>query len=255
MRSRLRRIVFAVAVALMVVLVGERQLDDGMRVLAGYDPVPPLWEEAAHPARPILSIDAHEAARRSNVNCPLVTSLDLQNPFPFTPVDKGVRFDIDADGDLEQVSWTEPGTDVAFLAIDADNDGAITSGRELIGRYAVAGVTGSADALGALARNAAGGRVHAALDSEHPLFPRVLFWIDFNHNGVSEPSELDPVSGSVADIGLGFRPHHRRDRFGNESRFRGFVHVRTAPGANAATSAVDDMARLRPVYDVCLAGQ
>jgi hypothetical protein len=34
--------------------------------------------------------------------------------------------------------------------------------------------------------------------------------------------------------------------------FRGFVHVRTAPGRNRAIEPEDDRARRRYMYDVCL---
>jgi hypothetical protein len=247
MTSRARGTVFGLALAVLVVFAAERQLDDGMSVLAGHDPVPPLWQEASHG-----STEADPSAGRAGPDCVLVTSLDLRSPFTFTSADKGVQFDIDGDGDGDRVSWTEPGSDVAFLAVDADNDGAITSGKELIGRVAVSGAGSAANALIAMAKNADRGQVPAALDSSHPLFQRVLLWLDFNHDGVSEPDELEPASDSVADIALGFRRQHRRDQFGNESRTRGSLHVRTATGLNSVVSAADDLNRVRPVYDACL---
>jgi len=41
------------------------------------------------------------------------------------------RFDIDADGSEDQISFVAPGS--GFLALDADNDGRINSGSELFG--------------------------------------------------------------------------------------------------------------------------
>ena len=58
-----------------------------------------------------------------------------------------MTFDIDGDGDVEQVSWTEPGADVAFLALDVDQNGKITSGKELFGSRMTAEARTGADAL------------------------------------------------------------------------------------------------------------
>src|SRR4030095_6711193 len=45
---------------------------------------------------------------------PLASSDQL----PFTRFDAGVRFVLDGDGIVDQVSWPEPAANVAFLAID-----------------------------------------------------------------------------------------------------------------------------------------
>ena len=61
------------------------------------------------------------------------------------------KFDVDADGDLDEVAWTEAGTDVAFLALDRDGDGRISSGQELIGDRTVPGARNGVRALTELA--------------------------------------------------------------------------------------------------------
>jgi hypothetical protein len=166
-----------------------------------------------------------------------------------TAVEDGVLFDIDADGDLDRVAWTEPATDVPFLALDRDGDRRITNGRELIGDRTLPGVTNAPHALRQLA-----GRFGspALLDSDNPLFAKIRLWRDANHNGKSEARELHPAEEELSVIGLGYERHSRIDSHGNQSRFRGFVHVRTAPGRNMAASAEDDRIRRRYMYDVCL---
>jgi hypothetical protein len=53
--------------------------------------------------------------------------------YRLTSVVDGVTSDIDADGVAERVSWTAPGTDLAFLALDQNRNGHIDSGAELFG--------------------------------------------------------------------------------------------------------------------------
>ena len=71
----------------------------------------------------------------------------LDPGFRLTSPAAGVAFDIDADGDLEHVSWTEHDAEVAFLAIDVDQDGRITSGKELFGSQTLGETRSGADAL------------------------------------------------------------------------------------------------------------
>jgi len=186
------------------------------------------------------------------MNCPTVISTDPNSQYALTAVENGVLFDIDADGDLDRVAWTEPATDVAFLALDRDGDGRITSGHELIGDHTLPGVTNGPNALMQLAAHPG---TWARLDSDNPLFAKMRLWRDANHNGTSEASEVRPAEDELSAIGLGYERHARIDSHGNQSRFRGFVHIRTAPAKNMATTPEDDKARRRYMYDVCLVAQ
>jgi hypothetical protein len=242
----MRHLVHGLLVVLAIFAVAVHHPSDGERHQTS-DPIPALWEQAVHPPLPAGAMAAAANGPPSS-NCPLMTALDVNHPYPLTSVENGVSFDIDADGDLEQVAWTVAGSEVAFLAVDRDNDGRITSGREL------PGVRNRQNALMTLAAtDAAGANRRAVIDSENPLFFRLLLWTDVNHNGLSEAAEIRPANDVVSEIGLSFAKQHRRDRHGNESRYRGYVHVRTAPGPNPATSREADMTRLRPAYEVCLA--
>jgi hypothetical protein len=178
----------------------------------------------------------------------MVVSINPNSPYTFTGVQDGVLFDVDGDGDVEQVSWTVPGTDVAFLALDRDSNGRITSGLELIGDHTSPGAANGPHALAQLATPAR----KALLESDDPLLSRIQLWRDANHDGISEPAELRAAGHELSTIGLGFERHRRIDSHGNRSRFRGFVHVRTAAGQNRATTAQDDRTRRRYMYDVCL---
>src|SRR5689334_12203516 len=59
---------------------------------------------------------------------PIVVPLDSGTPRTFSP---GVVFDLKGDGHPDRLSWPENPSQVAFLAIDRDGDGRITSAKEL----------------------------------------------------------------------------------------------------------------------------
>ena len=219
-------------------------------------PPPALWESAQPPGQVLGAasgdaigawVDSHISQSRDELrDARLYRSAQS---YTLTAVEDGVLFDIDADGDPDRVAWTEAATDVAFLALDSDGDGEITSGRELIGDRTLAGVTNAPNALTELAAHPG---PLAMIDSDIPLFAMLRLWRDANHNGRSEASELRPADEELSGIGLGYGPHRRVDGHGNQSQFRGFVHVRTAPGKNRTTSGEDDRNRRRSMYDVCL---
>ena len=249
-----RMALFAIAVLLLLV-AAEIRLSRGDHNYS--EPPPPaLWAYARPPGRWSPSPVVARAARGVSItypdpssNCALIVSTNPGSSYTLTSADRGVAFDVDADGDLDQVAWTEAGTDVAFLALDRDGDGRISSGEELIGDRTVPDVGNGVRALTELAAQPEPlSTVHSGI----PLFETLRLWTDANHNGVSEADELQPVADDLAAIGLGYTPHRRLDSHGNQSRLRGFVHVRTEPGMNRAVTPEDDRIRRRYIYEVCL---
>jgi hypothetical protein len=59
------------------------------------------------------------------------------------------------------------------------------------------------------------------IDKGDAIFNRLLLWTDRNHNGFSEPDELQKLSATpVTAISTDFRESRRRDRHGNQFRLR-----------------------------------
>jgi hypothetical protein len=188
----------------------------------------------------------------TNAASPIIVSLGHGARYDLTSATDGVVFDLDADGIPEQIAWTPSDSEIAFLAIDRDGDGKITSGKELFGDHTIPGVASGFEALAEMAMQANGGVRSGSITSDDPLFSRLLLWTDTNHNGISEAWELRPASDQLSAIGLGAVVTRREDRFGNVFRYKGWVHVRTAPGRNHTRSAKEDHERQRVIWDVFL---
>jgi hypothetical protein len=138
-----------------------------------------------------------------------------------------VRFDIDGDGQLERVAWPAADAGVAFLALDVDGDGLITSGRELLGSATYASVRNGCNALmQAFERD--GNTLSGAIREGHPIYERLRLWVDRNRNGWGEPSELLPARARFSHIGMGFSKVAWDDAHGNQVRFVGWLRARTS---------------------------
>lgn len=172
--------------------------------------------------------------------------------YELTSPEAGVTFDIDGDGAVEQVAWTAPNSQVAFLALDRDGNGLITSGKELFGNNTIPGATNGFEALSRMSMETNGGIMRGSVSADDPLFARLVLWVDANHNGFSEPAELRPASEFLSDIGLGYNVTNRKDRHGNLFRFHGWAHVRTAAGRNKARGKKEEDERKIPIWDAYL---
>jgi hypothetical protein len=154
-----------------------------------------------------------------------------RNGFRLTSVEEGVRFDLNADGVPEQVSWTRRDSDDVFLAMDRNGNGTIDSGAELFGNatpaYPGTDVTtpNGFEALKFLELPDYGvNRPDEVLDVNDAAFGRLLLWRDANHNGISEVEELQSAAAAgVVSVGTEYTNKKRRDRYGNEFRQRGTV--------------------------------
>jgi hypothetical protein len=164
-------------------------------------------------------------------NCPLIVDT-ARDGYKLTSVDKGVRFDLNADGVPEQVAWTRRDSDDAFLVMDRNGNGRVDDGSELFGNYTPARpdtpevtTANGFEALKFVETSAYGrSRRDEVIDASDAAFSRLLLWRDLNHNGISEPDELEPIASSgLKAISTDYRNSRRVDRYGNEFRQRSRV--------------------------------
>ena len=58
------------------------------------------------------------------------------------------------------------------------------------------------------------------IDHSDAVFAALRLWQDTNHNGISEPGELHPMTDSrVVSFSLTYRQTPFRDRYGNRFRY------------------------------------
>jgi len=203
------------------------------------------------PSFPLSASDVAAPSRSATVLLvPLTRSAESFSVFSAA---NGIPFDIEGDGAREQVAWPDVGADIAFLAIDADGDGLITSGKELVGPAMTPGAKNAFTAFLQLQRADAGTN-WAAVQAGDPLYERLLLWIDRNHNGIGERRELRPAREVFTAIGLGYSSLHRADPRGNRVDWEGWMELRTGgPDQTAAHTPNEQRSRLRHYFETKLA--
>jgi len=166
-------------------------------------------------------------------NSPILIDLNGDG-YALTDAAGGVAFDLDANGRAEHIAWTAAGSDDAFLALDRNGNGVIDNGLELFGNITVQRVSNTPNGFAALKEldgRDNGGNGDGVIDASDAAFSRLLLWRDRNHNGFSEPDELQPLSASgVKSLDLDYKDSRRTDDFGNEFRYRGKVGFSHAAG-------------------------
>ena len=149
------------------------------------------------------------------------------NGFDLTSAAEGVEFDIAGVGSPIGISWIQG--DDAWLALDRNGNGFIDSGKELFGAatfQAPSTERNGFQALGVYDLPENGGNGDGAIDRKDGIFNELRVWLDANHNGVSEPSELHSLpSMDLLRLDLNYRKSRRVDEHGNQFRFRSRVHV------------------------------
>ena len=156
--------------------------------------------------------------------------IDVPGGFELTDVEHGVRFDLNSIEGPDRMSWTSPTSTASWLVLDGNRDGYINNGRELFGNFSFQpeppeGV--EKNGFRALAQwddAEHGGNGDSAITPDDYVFAKLRLWRDANQNGVSDPGELHGLwEYGIRGLALDYRESRRRDKYGNEFRYRAKV--------------------------------
>lgn len=156
-------------------------------------------------------------------------------PSTLTDISRGVDFDFDGNGVRDRVSWTQPGSGAGWLTLDRNGNGQIDDGSELFGNFTPQPHSPSPNGFLALAvfdAPSAQGNANGWLDAGDLIYSRLRVWVDANHDGLSQSTELtDLTSYGVRAISLDYRETAKRDRWGNLFRYAAEIEGLRVPWA------------------------
>lgn len=218
----------------------------------------PLMQYVAHPAGRlcVVTVKLHVATAQvcGNVTgggcaCQYASPIIVDTTglgFRLTDVENGVMFDIMGNGHPIKMAWTATQSGNAFLALDRNGNKQIDSGKELFGNFTTQPETGEPNGFLALAefdKRENGGNDDGMIDKRDAVFPRLRLWIDENHDGISQPSELY----SLPALGVFSISLHYRDDANFFDRFGNWFHYQAAVNPDARDGSSRDG---RVTYDV-----
>jgi hypothetical protein len=188
-------------------------------------------EQTGTPGTPGVPTTCHNC----NTGGPEPLILDLNGDgIHTTDLNAPVFFDLDADGDADEITWTHPDTEEGILWLDLNHNRRVDDGSEIfgIGTTLPSGekATNGFEALQVYDDPAHGGNGDGRISAGDRIFGRLRVWVDRNHDGVSQDDELTSIHAlRIHELFVNYVVDQTPDAYGNEHRFRS-VYSKTDPG-------------------------
>lgn len=163
---------------------------------------------------------------------PLILDLDGDGRIATTGLSRPVRFDINADGNLEEIGWTSEYHEEAFLWLDLNENRMVDSGRELFGNATVLPDETLAahgfEALAAWDAEALGGNKDNVISAKDRVWDRLRLWVDRNHDARAQGEEVHSLpSRGVRALGLTYRKLNQLSGNSNLHALKGYFVMET----------------------------
>jgi hypothetical protein len=171
---------------------------------------------------------------------PILVNLN-NSSYDLTGVDDTVRFDLDTDGTAESTTWSAGDKPIAFLARDLNRDGVVSNGHELFGNFTILR-DGTRSSHGFAALSDLDDNNDGLISAVDAVWADLILWVDTNHNGFSEVSEMSRIGLSeIVSISTSSHTVNRKDSNGNEFRQQGQMNM-----ANGSRRLIYDVWLLQP---------
>jgi hypothetical protein len=169
---------------------------------------------------------------------PIVINFGSNN-YDLTGASDPVWFNMDGSGP-SLIGWTARDADEAFLWLDRNHNGRVTSGAELFGNFTPL-KNGQIASNGFEALKEYDDNNDGVIDANDAVWTQLMLWRDLNHDGISQPEEITPVAGSgLIRIELAYHWTGRRDQWGNTFRYESKAWIQKRNGS----------ATPHPLYDI-----
>lgn len=154
---------------------------------------------------------------------PVVINFD-KSALQFTSPESGVEFDLSSIGIKQRLGWTQANSNVAFLIRGAS----VSDGRQLFGNLndQAPPLTPDESENGYRALRVFDLNSDRQINAADPIWAELNLWFDRNHNGISEPEEVESLaSRGILSISLDYNEIGKKDQFGNQHRQRARVSL------------------------------
>lgn len=184
-----------------------------------------------------------------NYGCQSPVVLDLgDDGFTFTGLEDTVLFDIDADQRPDRIAWTSAQGSDSFLVWDRNHNGRIDDGSELFGNNTrlLNGETAPNGFNVLFELELVFGNGNGFIEASDPTYYELGLWADANHNGLSEPNELQSLArAGVVGLAVEFFVSFETDAHGNQLKYQSTAYRRLGSERIQQLRTVDVFFRLR----------